>query len=320
MSVNKLLRIFGRGHEPDIEALSSRLDGRLDAGSAGVLDAHVSACDVCAPALEGLRHTQALLRAMPVADVPRSFRLRQADVEAPVRRPVQGSSVAMRWAPALGGMAAALFVVVLGADLVTRSGSSNVQLAASRENTSATGNLPADHGYTLDSSAGKAQGDVANAPAPAAGETSAAGTTLQATTPEECSQCARVDGDEASSTPRAESGAERPATGSEPTGSPPNGDVNVPAPQTGAPPGVVIPADTGLDTGVATAASAEVARVDVAPAPSPVGELSATSSEYESQGEGNRTGYLIVEIAAAAVAVGAGATLLFWRARRKGAA
>ncbi len=116
--MKKLLALFPRTHQPDAELLSALLDGRLDAAPRAAAETHVAACRACTARLGELRQIRSMLAAMPHAEAPRSFRLRQADVEAapaPARR-----SPALRAMPALGGLAMVAFVVVLGADLATR--------------------------------------------------------------------------------------------------------------------------------------------------------------------------------------------------------
>jgi|CXWL01.1.fsa_nt_gi predicted anti-sigma-YlaC factor YlaD len=309
MSVNKLLRIFSNQHKPDIEALSAHLDGRLDAAQARAIKAHVAACDVCRPVLAQMQNLQVMLQAMPEVEAPRSFRLRQADVEAPTRVDPSraGGSAAMRWAPAFGGMAAALFVVVMGADLMTRGGGRDAQLATSQADSRQAGSLAAEDTTAFDDSVPKTQGDLASAPP--------VGTTVEAAT----------GSDEFLATP-APNAAGAAEAAIEPTGAPADGDVEIGVPNTGPGPGGPIPADEGLtgdnvppEVGVdAVTAVAATAQVEAAP-PSPVGELSAAASDsVEDDGEGNRSAYLIVEIVTAALAVGAGAAVAFWRIRRRG--
>ena len=63
-----------------------------------------------------------MLAAMPQADAPRSFRLRQADVEAPARPAPVFMPGLLRALPAASGVAALAFVLVLATDLSTRGG------------------------------------------------------------------------------------------------------------------------------------------------------------------------------------------------------
>lgn len=126
--VNKLLRFFS-GHEPDVNALSARLDGQLNAVATARLDAHVQSCEACRVTTDGLRATRDALRSMPDVEAPRSFRLRAADVERrPATAPWQASPM-LRWAPAVSAVAAVVLVVALGVDLRPGGSSSNASRA-----------------------------------------------------------------------------------------------------------------------------------------------------------------------------------------------
>src|SRR5436305_6800440 len=57
------------------EQLSVALDGQLAAAEQAQLDAHLSTCEQCQQRLAALRHTVALLRALPQPVLPRSFEL-----------------------------------------------------------------------------------------------------------------------------------------------------------------------------------------------------------------------------------------------------
>jgi len=108
-------RLRGR-HRPDLEALSVYADGRLDVRPAAALEAHLASCGVCRGRLEELRAVRSALGALPAAEAPRSFRLRQADVEAapaPAAAPVPW----MRALPALSAVALVVFAVLVSVDL-----------------------------------------------------------------------------------------------------------------------------------------------------------------------------------------------------------
>ena len=105
---------FARRHPFGEEELSAYLDGRLSAAESARLDGHLSACEPCRRHLEELRAVVEGLRAVPSVPAPRSFALRQEQVEAP-QRPVV-------WAFGPAGAAAAallVFVVLVGVDLGT---------------------------------------------------------------------------------------------------------------------------------------------------------------------------------------------------------
>jgi anti-sigma factor RsiW len=117
--VKKLLDLFPRRHRPDSAALSALLDGALGPRERAAAEAHVASCAACAARVAELRDVKLLLAAMPRAEAPRAFRVRESDVEAPAR-PAPRPSPALKWLPAVSGVAMAVFVVVLGADLATR--------------------------------------------------------------------------------------------------------------------------------------------------------------------------------------------------------
>lgn len=108
-----------RSHNPDAVALSALVDGALPAAEADALESHVASCDACRRELDGMRAVRAMLRTLPEHDAPRSFRLRRADVEAPVKR---GSSpLWYRAMPALSAAALVAFATLVAVD-ASRSG------------------------------------------------------------------------------------------------------------------------------------------------------------------------------------------------------
>jgi hypothetical protein len=119
--VNKLLSIFAGKHQPNRGALSAYLDGELELVRASQVEAHVMTCAACAAVLEGMREVQAVLRELPAAETPRSFRLRPADVEAPRRGVPAPPAPLMRLMPALSAAAVIVFAVTVGLD-VARGG------------------------------------------------------------------------------------------------------------------------------------------------------------------------------------------------------
>lgn len=114
-----------RGHQPDVEALSASLDGRLPAAEAERLRAHVAGCAACRAQLTSLQSARDALRGLGEVEAPRSFALRQADLAAmPAPR---------RWAPALASATAVLVLAIAGGAVwyASRSGDGDSQLAAS---------------------------------------------------------------------------------------------------------------------------------------------------------------------------------------------
>lgn len=101
--------------------LSALADGSSPDARARELEAHVAGCPACAIALDDLRAVRSMLRAMPVAETSRSFRLREADAErSAAARPTWASFFGAM--PALGAAALVLFVAVAATDVVRQSG------------------------------------------------------------------------------------------------------------------------------------------------------------------------------------------------------
>lgn len=341
--VKKLLRILGKRHQTDIEALSAYLDGRLEASRASAVIAHVAACETCRTVLEGMRSTRAMLRAMPSVDAPRSFRLRQADVEAAPRVPARTSPM-LRWSPVAAGVAAAVFVVVLGADLATRDSGGGASLA-SRQADERTGMIqddatfsqeaskgaptgagqsddfdgsggairPPDTGTSIAAGSGPAADASTEVPLTAAPTPNATEAPVEAMIPADTSSAPNTAPEPAGST-APDAGADAAA----PTGPPPDGDASVPAPGAAAPELATQPA--GAIPPGASRTEAPASRVDVRPSATAVGEITALADESENDDGGNRTGFFIVEIAAAVAAVASGVTFVAWRTRRRGTA
>ena len=123
------LGIFRRGHRPDPEKLSAYADGQLAPEAQERLRAHLTGCAACATRLGELTNLRSALAAMPEADVPRSFRLRTADVEQMVRRSPPPSPW-VRAMPALSAVALVIFGVALAVDVGRRDDSSGSQVAS----------------------------------------------------------------------------------------------------------------------------------------------------------------------------------------------
>ena len=166
--MKNLLSLFARKHRPDVEGLSAYVDGRLDATASAEIEAHVDGCEVCATELAGLRSVQTMLSSMGSVPAPRSFRVRQADLEragaATLGRADRRPSGALAFAPALSALAVVLLVGVVWLDAGTRDGSDNNQ-QPSAERASA----PAPQAALTQDSAGgvaadTADGDAASTP------------------------------------------------------------------------------------------------------------------------------------------------------------
>ena len=111
-----------RRHPIRDEELSAYVDGQLDAAAGARLEAHIESCAACRDTLTELRAVRTALAALPRASAPRSFVLREDDVQA---RPSVGAVAALGAAPALlGGVATVAlvaFVVLVGIDVTDES-------------------------------------------------------------------------------------------------------------------------------------------------------------------------------------------------------
>jgi anti-sigma factor RsiW len=212
--VNKVLGLFGRNHQPDVELLSAHLDGQLDAPAAGRLEAHLRTCGACRTRLAGLGDARDALRSLPEAEPPRSFRLRRAEVEAAPRPRVIPPLV--RAMPALGAAAAIVFVAVLGADLYRgggmssdRAASKSIQpMAAAAPNgeSSQAPGAAAGSGQSADASAPNSADATNKSAGAAAPDDAPAATTAAATAQAERSQPALAYTDSADGSPNNASG------------------------------------------------------------------------------------------------------------------
>jgi hypothetical protein len=272
--VNRFATLFGGGHTPDIDALSALVDRQLDAEAARATEAHVAACTMCSEEVDGMRRVKTMLAAMPELDAPRSFRLRQADVDAPARPARGGTSGAVRWAPALSGVAAALFLVVLGTDFATRDSGDERQASLAAQGDSAAYERASEDMFSAND--GASASEAAGAVEPPAGATGGGGDdgVVPATA---CDAGNTSDLDLEACTAADRSSAEPQPSDA---GTPPAGDI-------------ARADDAGTKQGA---------------------ELEAAISHGD--GDGNRTGFLVVEIIAGALAMGAIATYIVSRRAR----
>jgi Putative zinc-finger len=99
--------------EPTLEELSAYLDHELDAPTQARVADHVAGCADCTRRLDGLRETVHAVRALPMETPTRTFTI-------PAQR-----RQAFRWAPVgwVGGMAAALLIIVVGVNQLHGTGS-----------------------------------------------------------------------------------------------------------------------------------------------------------------------------------------------------
>ena len=113
---NRRWKLGKTEHEFVSEKLSLYMDQQLAALDRARVEQHLSTCAECRQALRSLRWTRQLLRQAPVARVPRSFVIREADVVPARTAGRRGPVFALQWATAL---AVALLVVVFAGDLYT---------------------------------------------------------------------------------------------------------------------------------------------------------------------------------------------------------
>jgi hypothetical protein len=223
----------------------------------------------------------------------------------------------MRWAPALSGAAAVVFIIVVGADVLTQSSPSN-DLAASRSES--TGIIAAD-GAMPEASMSKTGDDAAAGAAPGGPITPPDTGTFVPTLGLE-------DDGSGVSEYQVPSPGELEGTQGDPTGSPPDGDAPVPdtrfeseqgseGPAGSAPTGDFLP-PTALANEAATQATNDALVERQVPGPTGTPAEVQAFSDNGTDDEGNRTGLRIVQIAAAAVAVLAGAAFVAtrWRGRK----
>jgi hypothetical protein len=107
-----------RTHPASDEELSAYIDGQLAPAARTRLEAHIETCSGCRDALAELRSLQRTLGALPRAQAPRSFALREADVH--LHEAASQVGMFSRATPLLSGVAmvaAVVFVVLVGVDL-----------------------------------------------------------------------------------------------------------------------------------------------------------------------------------------------------------
>ena len=122
--------------EPTLEELSAYLDHELDDDAKARVAEHVAGCADCQGRLDGLRQTAYAIRAMPMETPPRTFTI-------PVKR-----RESFRWAPVagwIGGVAAAMLVIVYGVQHLPFNTATTASSTKSISGGLAQGNAPAAH-------------------------------------------------------------------------------------------------------------------------------------------------------------------------------
>ena len=119
-------------HRIGDEELNAYIDGELDAAARSRVEAHMESCAACRETVGELRTVSQALQALPGAQAPRSFALREADVKP---MPAQRAGWLAGATPLLGGVATVAFLaffVLVGVDVADRSADSDAGSAASR--------------------------------------------------------------------------------------------------------------------------------------------------------------------------------------------
>lgn len=98
------------GEHLDDERRAEYVDGRLQVGERELARQHLELCEACRTSVDQDLAVVALLRQLPSVEPPRSFALPE-----PVARPVWARATA--WTRLASGLAAAMFVVLIGVDL-----------------------------------------------------------------------------------------------------------------------------------------------------------------------------------------------------------
>lgn len=291
--MNNLLALLRRSHRPDAQALSALVDGRLDPSRAQALQTHIAACTLCAARLDELRRVKTMLAAMPQADSPRSFRLRQADVESPARPAPVFLPGLLRAMPAASGIAALAFVLVLATDFASRRDGGQM---ASIQGQS-------DSAFSPE----RIESKAAEAPA---GASAADG---DAQSPDPGLAYDDADATVTAEAPLASGAPEGDGEGLVPASS--NLDGNV-TPEADA-------ARTDALAPDATAASGAIAESSPSESATSEGftqgadEFEAATNEAVDDDDGGRTAFLAVEIIAAGIAIAAGAAYAVSRRKRR---
>jgi len=117
--------IADRRHRRFRDDLSAYLDGRLSERRQRRLEEHLAACPACERELNELRSVVEAVKSLPTVPAPRSFAIQPA--AAPRVAPAPRASLAFG---ALSAAALVVFGVLLGSDLLTRTGGGTVERQA----------------------------------------------------------------------------------------------------------------------------------------------------------------------------------------------
>ena len=161
--------ILRRRHPIGDEELNAYIDGELDDAVRSRVEAHVESCAACREAVDELRTVSQALQALPRAQAPRSFALREADVEP---MPARQAGWLAGATPLLGGVVTVAFLaffVLVGVDVAGRPADRDASSADSAFSSELTEQDTAYRAETLESQfeSGDSERDAANALPPA---------------------------------------------------------------------------------------------------------------------------------------------------------
>jgi anti-sigma factor RsiW len=136
--------MFWRNRHPvSHEDLSAYADEELDVRKAASVGAHVRSCGPCHETLAALQTVRSSVSALAKEPAPRSFALRQADVEAPAAAQARAFSGAQ---PMLGGVAMVAAVVFVTLVAIDVGGAGDGEMTGE----SVQSEMPADEGAVAD--------------------------------------------------------------------------------------------------------------------------------------------------------------------------
>ena len=114
-----MMRLFGNRHRAYEELVSARLDGQLDEAGEASLEKHLATCETCATDIREQGALRDLLRAQPLANVPRSFALPYAPMQVADREPGLGDRAGslLRGMQIATATAAVVLVALIGVSI-----------------------------------------------------------------------------------------------------------------------------------------------------------------------------------------------------------
>ena len=127
---NRRWKLGRTEHEIVSEQLSAYMDRQLAALARARVERHLAVCADCREELRSMQWTRQLLQQAPVARVPRSFVIREADVARARPATRRGPVLALRWA---SSVVALLLVLVFAGDLLTSGLLMGARLASAPE-------------------------------------------------------------------------------------------------------------------------------------------------------------------------------------------